>query len=100
MIRLLESRSQPPVQLQPSPVEHSAAHTAFQQLLQFAPLLDDADQKCKLENKVFLRLSLVDTPVYTLRLLRNQLYIIVLSNSLFFYPRQARKSHFFLLVKC
>lgn len=53
MIRLLESRSQPPVQLQPSPVEHSAAHTAFQQLLQFAPLLDDADQKCKLENKVF-----------------------------------------------
>ena len=84
MIRLLESRSQPPVQLQPSPVEHSAAHTAFQQLLQFAPLLDDADQKCKLENKVFLRLSLVDTPVYTLRLLRNQLYIIVLSNSLFF----------------
>ena len=100
MIRLLESRSQPPVQLQPSPVEHSAAHTAFQQLLQFAPLLDDADQKCKLENKVFLRLSLVDTPVYTLRLLRNQLFIIVLSNSLFFYPRQARKSHFFLLVKC
>ncbi|CAH3122935.1 unnamed protein product [Pocillopora meandrina] len=47
VIRLLESRSQPPVQLQPSPVEHSAAHTAFQQLLQFAPLLDDADQKCK-----------------------------------------------------
>lgn len=79
MIRLLESRSQPPVQLQPSPVEHSAAHTAFQQLLQFAPLLDDADQKCKLENKVFLRLSLVDTTVYTLRLLKNQPYI-------YYYP--------------
>ena len=49
MIRLLESRSQPSVQLQAGPAgEHSMAHNAFQQLLQFAPLLDDADIKCRL----------------------------------------------------
>ncbi|KAJ7336610.1 Mediator of RNA polymerase II transcription subunit 24 [Desmophyllum pertusum] len=47
VIRLLETRSQPPFQLQPTPGEHSTAHNAFQQLLQFAPLLDDADLKCR-----------------------------------------------------
>ena len=48
MIRVLETRSQPSVQLQPNSGEHSTAHNAFQQLLQFAPLLDDVDLKCRL----------------------------------------------------
>ena len=48
MIRLLETRSQPSVQLQPNAGERSTAQNAFQQLLQFAPLLDDADLKCRL----------------------------------------------------
>ena len=47
VIRLLESRSQPAVQLQASSGEHSTAVSAFQHLLQFAPLLDDADIKCR-----------------------------------------------------
>ncbi|KAL9983787.1 hypothetical protein ACROYT_G006017 [Oculina patagonica] len=47
VIRILETRSQPAVQLQPGTGEHSTAHNAFQQLLQFAPLLDDADLKCR-----------------------------------------------------
>jgi len=35
------------VQLQPNTGEHSTAHNAFQQLLQFAPLLDDIDLKSR-----------------------------------------------------
>lgn len=48
MIHLLESRSQLNVQLQASPDEHSTVHSAFNQLLQFGPLLDDVDIKLRL----------------------------------------------------
>ena len=48
MIHLLESRSQLSVQLQASPGEHSTVHSAFNQLLQFGPLLDDVDIKLRL----------------------------------------------------
>ncbi|XP_068742847.1 mediator of RNA polymerase II transcription subunit 24-like isoform X2 [Montipora capricornis] len=46
VIRIMESRSQVAVQLQPIPAEHTTALNAFQLLLQFIPLLDDADIKC------------------------------------------------------
>ena len=48
MIHLLEDRSQLSVQLQASPGEHSTVHSAFNQLLQFGPLLDDVDIKLRL----------------------------------------------------
>ncbi|XP_073238709.1 mediator of RNA polymerase II transcription subunit 24-like [Porites lutea] len=47
VIHLLESRSQLSVQLQASPGEHSTVHSAFNQLLQFGPLLDDVDIKLR-----------------------------------------------------
>ena len=48
VIHMLESRSQLSVQLQVTPGEHSTVHSAFQQLLQFGPLLDDVDIKLRL----------------------------------------------------
>ncbi|XP_015753324.1 PREDICTED: mediator of RNA polymerase II transcription subunit 24-like [Acropora digitifera] len=46
VLLILESRLQVANQLQPTPAEHSTVLNAFQQLLQFIPLLDDADIKC------------------------------------------------------